>query len=392
MLYPRKLFKRLEAELEHKETTVITGMRQVGKTTALKHLHELVESENKVILDPENPLHREVFEEKNYDAVWDNLAQFGITVKSKAYLFVDEVQNLPEISRVVKYLYDHWDVKFVLTGSSSYYLKNLFPESMAGRKLIFEMFPLDFDEFLTFKKISRETRGLFAEKSINKNKIAYEKLSPLYNEYVNFGGFPAVVLEENIERKREKLTEVFTSYFEKDAKNLANFRDMSKLRDLIKILSVRVASRIDINKLASELSVSRQTVYDYLTFLEQTYFISLLPRFSGSLDRQAAGSRKLFFCDSGVAGVLGNLSEGQMLEQSVFQCLRGRHKLAFYSKGGKEIDFIVNDKVALEVKTNASRADIANLKKRTEARGLEEYYVVSRNYSEDKEVILAMDL
>src|SRR3989304_7269068 len=119
MLYTRAIFSQLESELQTKEATVITGMRRVGKTTALMHLYDLIQSRNKALFDLENPLHRKIFEEENYDAVWNNLQQFGITNSEKVYLFLDEVQNLPEISRVVKYLYDHWNVKFFLTGSSS---------------------------------------------------------------------------------------------------------------------------------------------------------------------------------------------------------------------------------------------------------------------------------
>lgn len=393
MLYPRQIFKQLEAELDTKEVTVITGMRRVGKTTALTHLYNLVQQRNKAIFDFENPLHRKVFEEENYDSVWNNLKQFGVTNESKAYLFLDEVQNLPGISRVVKYLYDHWDVKFVLTGSSSYYLRNLFPESLAGRKIIFELFPLSFAEFLVFKQVIRETGGTFAQKASGKNRVAYEKLISLYNEYLEFGGFPSVVLEENFQRKKAILTEIFTSYFEKDAKNLADFRDMSKLRDLILLLVPRVASRIEINKLASELSVSRETIYNYLSFLEQTYFISLLPRHSASIDRQAAGSSKLFLCDSGISNTLGKVSEGQLLEQGVFQTLRTNYKLSYYNKdGGSEIDFIVNGEVALEAKMNVSRRDIANLQKRAASTKLKEYYVVSLQFREDKEVIIVTDL
>src|SRR3989344_2761027 len=151
MLYQRQLFLSLEAELETREVTVITGMRRVGKTTALTHLYDLISSSNKAIFDLENPLHRKVFEEENYDAVWNNLRQFGLTNDTKAYIFIDEVQNLPDISRVVKYLYDHWQVKFFLTGSSSYYLRNLFSESLSGRKVVYELFPLTFGEFLIFK-------------------------------------------------------------------------------------------------------------------------------------------------------------------------------------------------------------------------------------------------
>lgn len=393
MLYPRQIFQKLEPELDTKEVTVITGMRGVGKTTALTHLYELTKSENKAILDLENPIYRKVFEEKNYDNIWNNLKQYGVSNGTKAYLFLDEVQNLPEISRVVKYLYDHWDVKFFLTGSSSYYLRNLFPESLAGRKVIFEMFPLNFAEFLVFKQTKREVGQTFAQKSQGKNKIAYERLIPYYREFMEFGGFPSVALENDLERKRILLSGIFTSYFEKDAKNLADFRDMSKLRDLILLLLPRVGSRLEINKLSNELSVSRETIYNYLSFLEQTYFIFLLPRHSASIDRQAAGSRKLFFCDSGIANVLGRISQGQVLEQSVFQNLRHYHKLSFYNKdGGSEIDFIVDDSVAFEVKMSISQQDLTNLRKRSEGLHLNGNYVVTLQYSDNAQAILVTDM
>lgn len=393
MLYPRQIFPKLESEIATKEITVITGMRRVGKTTALTHLYDLVKSKNKIILDLENPLHRKIFEEENYDNVWNNLKQFGVISDTKAYLFLDEVQNLPELSRVVKYLYDHFDIKFFLTGSSSYYLRNLFPESLAGRKIIFEIFPLNFAEFLVFKQVKREAFEPFVLKAKNKNKIAYELLIPYYNEFLEFGGFPSIVLENNPERKKTMLFEIFTSYFEKDAKNLADFRDMAKLRDLILLLVPRVGSKIEIGKLANDLSVSRETVYNYLSFLEQTYFISLLSRYSASIDRQAAGSKKLFLCDCGIANILGRVSQGQLLEQSVFQNLRSHYKLNFYSKhGANEIDFVVDGKIALEVKTSMSQQDLANLKRRSKGLNINETYVLTLRYTGNKEGILVTDM
>lgn len=393
MFYKRDILPKLERELTTKEITVITGMRQVGKTTILVHLFEQVKSENKVLLDLENPLHRKVFEEENFDAVWNNLRQFNIKNTEKAYIFLDEVQNLPKISRVAKYLYDHWQVKFVLTGSSSYYLRNLFPESLAGRKIIFELFPLTFSEFLEFRGKSGEKASGFLQKSKTKNKIAYGQHIAYYKEFLEFGGFPAVAIEEDQNRKGILLQQIFTSYFEKDAKNLADFKDMSKLRDLILILVPRIGQRLEIGKIAAELSLSRETVYNYLAFLEKTYFISLIPRFSKSIDRQAAGSKKLFFCDTGMANTLGKVSVGQLFEQSVFQSLRGTHLLNFYSKEGRsEVDFIIDKKLAIEVKMTVSARDIDYLQRRCEGLGLEEYYIVAFNYTDDPVTILAVDL
>jgi hypothetical protein len=392
-MYPRQLFLQLEAELETKEITVITGMRRVGKTTALHHLYDLVKSNNKTMLDMENPIHRKIFEEENYDTVWNNLAEYKISNKSKSYIFVDEVQNLPDLSRVVKYLYDHWDVKFFLTGSSSYYLRNLFPESLAGRKLIFELFPLNFTEFLVFKQINRNRKDKFLDMANQKNQIAYERLIPYYDEFIEFGGFPSVVLEDNQDRKRQMLSEIFTSYFEKDAKNLADFKDMSKLRDLILMLVPRVGSRIEILKLASDLSVSRETVYNYLSFLEQTYFITLLPKFSASIDRQAAGSKKLFLCDSGIINVLGKASQGQLFEQSVYQNFRNKYKLSYYNKeGASEIDFIADGGTAFEVKFTMSSQDVSTLRRRSLPLNIYENFVITHQFNDHPKAILATDL
>jgi predicted AAA+ superfamily ATPase len=337
-------------------------------------------------------LETKVFEEENFNAIWDNLANYGVNKGKKAYIFIDEIQNLPIISRVVKYLYDHYETKFFLTGSSSFYLKNLFPESLAGRKFVFELFPLTFGEFLVFKEVPRQTPTGFKSKALAKNQVGFSLLKPYFREYLEFGGFPKVVLEKNHDNKRGRLEEIFKSYFEKDVKTLADFQDRSKLRDLILLLIPRLASRIEINKLSTDLSLSRETVYNYLAFLEETYFIKLLPRFSRSIDRSAAGRRKLFLTDTGLANFLGKASLGQLFENAVFQTLRPDYKLYFYQKERAEIDFITDEKTALEAKTTVSKRELVHLKNRAQSLKIYESYAVSLNWSGEKEVIPATDL
>lgn len=392
MFYPRTILPQLESELETEQVIIITGIRQVGKTTLMKHLFEQIESNNKAFLDFENPLHRKLFEEDDYENIWNNLRELNIKRQERAFIFIDEIQNLPKVSSAVKYLYDHWKVKFFLTGSSSFYLKNLFPESLAGRKLIYELYPLTFAEFLVFKEKKRERIPSFKEKANQKNKIRYERLSKYFTEYSQYGGFPRVVLETNTARKKQILEEIFKSYFEQDVKSLADFKNLSRLRDLILLLIPRAGSRLDISKLASELKISRETVYSYLSFLEKTYFIQLLPQFSKSIDRQAAGSKKVYLCDSGLANFLGRVSEGQLLENSVFQCLRPHYQLSYYQKSSKEIDFIIDKRIGLEVKKSVSAQDVLSLERRSKALSLEERYIISQNWSDRQEVVLAVDL
>lgn len=393
MIYHRALLPKLEKHLESKEIIVLTGMRRVGKTTILKYLFDKLDIHNKVFLDMGNPISRSYFEEVDYDNIWENLKEYGIDKSTKAYIFLDEIQEMPEIVKAIKYLYDHYDVKFYLTGSSSYYLKNLFPESLAGRKFLFELFPLNFEEFLTFKEIDKKSYDNLKDIATHKNKINYEHIKKLYKEYLEWGGFPEVVLESNFEMKKLKLIDVFKSYFEQDVKGLAHFSDLSKFRNLMILLMQRVGSKLDMSKLASEIEVSRPTAYSYISFLEATYFIYLVPPYSKNIDREVSGADKVYICDTGIVNTFGKVSAGSILENSVFLNLKKYGKVHYYErrKGG-EVDFILNEKQALEVKNKATSQYIHNLRKQTKTLGIHDYFVVSKAFVDDEQVIIAQDI
>jgi len=393
MNYPRKLLPILQKQIDSREIIVVTGMRRVGKTTLLQMLFNEIESENKAFLDLENPIEQKIFEEKNYHNIWSNLQEYGISPEKKAYLFLDEIQAMPEIVKAIKYLYDHDNVKFFCTGSSSFYLKNLFPESLAGRKFIFELYPLDFEEFLVFKSQPRDFYHSFAEKETNKSLVRHEKVKGLYEEYLNYGGFPGVVREKDSRKKKLKLNDIFKSYFEKDVRNLADFREINAFRDLILLLMQRVGSKLDITKLSSEISVSRETVYSYLSFLEGTYFISLISPYTLSVDREVSGTKKVYFCDSGLLNHLSQLTPGHLFENSVFNSLRKYGHINYYQKrSGAEIDFIINKDIALEVKTKGTLRDLRKLKKISQSLNLSEHYLISKDFVGEKGFLPATEL
>ena len=393
MIYPRKLTTKLSKEINSPRIVVLTGMRQTGKTTLMRQIFDSVKSQNKVFLDLENPLNQKIFEEKNFDNILLNLKDFRIDSKRKCYIFLDEIQLMPEISQVIKYLYDHYRIKFFLTGSSSFYLKNLFPESLAGRKTIYELFPLDFEEFLVFKQKERKFFDDFSKKAKNKNKISFEIYSKFYEEYIKFGGFPGVVIENKNEKKKVILEDIFKSYFEKDVRTLADFREVKKLRDLILLLVERAGSKIEISKISSEIGISRETVYSYLGFLEKTYFVFLISPFSKSFNGEVRGAKKVYFCDVGLLNYLGKVIKGAILENSVFQNLKKYGKINYYQKyKGPEIDFVLDGKIAFEVKTYGDLGDIKKLSRTAKALKMKDYYLIAQNYLDYPKSILAFDL
>jgi predicted AAA+ superfamily ATPase len=394
MRFYRNILKYVEPQLNTREIIVITGMRRVGKTTLLQMIYDKIESKNKAFLDMDNILEQRVFEEIDFNNIWANLKAYGITNKEKAYIFLDEIQAKPEIVKAIKYLYDHYDVKFILTGSSSFYLKNYFPESLSGRKVLFELYPLNFEEFILFKGVEKEVHKSFKDKNENKNYISFQKFEKLYQEYLNFGGFPQVVLAEEESQKKIHLKDIFTSYFEMDVRRMADFRQMNAFRDLLLLLMQRVGSKLGISKLASEIGISRETVYSYLSFLEGTYFIFLLSPFSRNVDREVSGTKKVYFCDNGIIHLFGKVSDGSLLENAVFHNIRKYGKLHYYQKrSGAEIDFILPEKkTALEVKLRGSEKDRMKLKKLSQSLALGEYYIISQNFSSDTGVIPALDV
>lgn len=391
--YPRKIYRLLEKQVNSRPIVVLTGMRQVGKTTLYRALYESLKTDNKVFLDLENPIEQKIFEEKDYNNIIANLKEFGMTTKSCAYVFLDEIQAMPEVVRAVKYLHDHFRIKFFLTGSSSYYLKNLFPESLAGRKIIFELYPLDFEEFLVFQGEKRKFHNSFAAKAAKKNAIGFEKVKKMYDEYERFGGFPAVVLAEKNLDKALALKDIFTSYFEKDVKSLADFHHLRAFRDLMLLLMQRIGSKMDITKLASEVGVSRDTVYSYLTFLEQTYFVHFISPFSRSVDREVSGGRKVYLCDTGIVNQFTRVSEGAVFENNVYLNLRKFGQARYYQKRtGGEIDFIVRGKVACEVKMKGSVSDYQKLRRTASAIDIKQHYLITRSFMDEPFAILATDL
>jgi len=394
MRFYRKILQHIKPQLESREIIVITGMRRVGKTTLLQMIYDQIASDNKVFLDIENILEQKVFEEVDYNNIWANLQAYGITNKEKAYIFLDEIQAMPQIVKAIKYLYDHYDAKFFLTGSSNFYLKNLFPESLAGRKIVFEMFPLTFEEFLLFRGAEKEGQITFKDKARQKNRIAYEKTRKLFEEYLAFGGFPQVVLASDESQKKLYLKDIFTSYFEMDVRRMADFRQMSAFRDMLLLLIQRVGSKLEISKLSSEIGISRETVYSYLSFLEGSYFIFRIPPFSRNVDREVSGTRKVYFCDNGIINLFGKVSDGALLENAVFRNIHQHGKVNYYQKrSGAEIDFILPDqKIAFEVKKRAHAQDIVKLKRLSGSLNLDECYVISQDFSETRESILAQDL
>jgi len=378
----RLLFDEISKQINHKNAIVIVGSRQVGKTTLMKQIFDEVESRSKLWFDFDNPLDQKIFEDIDYKNIYERILKMVNNNKERLFIFIDEIQNYPEITKVIKYFIDYYGVKFIVTGSSSFYLKNLFPESLSGRKFLYQLSPLSFREYLYFRdKIVRADAIISDINNVIKNYdyLLCKKLESDYEEYLKFGGFPEVVLINDNETKKQILKNIFASFFEKDIQIIADYKNIRELRDLILLLVPRVGSLIDVTRISSELGISRVKIYSYLEFLEKTFMIKLISKFSKGIDRSVAGGKKIYFNDTGILNAIGYVNDSQLFENAVVNQLAPFGELSFYNKKNKaEIDVILNKRISFEIKIAGIEKDYEKLSQLSQSLGIKDFYIISK--------------
>jgi predicted AAA+ superfamily ATPase len=379
-MFPRSLYTKLVDHLTKKQVTVITGMRRVGKSTAVKYVLENIGHTNYLYLDCERVEIRVLLNQPDYEGIREALELRGLDFSKKCVIAIDEIQLVPGLPSFIKYLYDTYQVKFIVTGSSSYYMKNTFSESLAGRKRIFELHPLSFQEFLVFKQVWKANYAQQAWRPFQ--KTWYNLAKDWYQEYIAYGGFPEVVLEPDIEEKKELLLDIINSYIELDVKLLADFTVSEELFKLIKLLAARSGNKIDHTKLGSVSGISRQKIGSYLQLLEQTYIIYQVSPFTKNIDKEISQQKKLYFADTGLLQVLAEnqLSSGQVFENAIAAQLKPLGELQYYQKkSGQEIDFIFNAHTAVEVKETPLEQDRNTLRQRADSIGMKNQVLIGHS-------------
>ncbi|RLD66046.1 MAG: ATP-binding protein [Bacteroidetes bacterium] len=373
----RNIYKKLDKAINARQIIAITGLRRSGKTTALKYLIEKINSKNKIYLDLERMEYRKIFQDDNYGNIIKALEIYGINLSEKSWIFLDEIQLVKNIGSVLKYLYDNYPIKFVVTGSSSFYMKGTLSESLAGRKILFDLWPLSFDEFLTFKG---ENAFVLTPDLEQTPSFYIDKYKAYYEEYVEYGGFPEVALSSSHDNKIDLLKDIFDSFLKLDILFLSDFTKTEELYKLIVLLSARTGSKIDYTKLSGISGINRHKVKDYLLFLEKTFFIRIIRPYVLNRDREIALQPKIYFTDNGLLKVAGQISGGALFENSIANQLSLKGELAYYAKRtGQEIDFILNKKTAIEVKETPSSGDLKTLMRRANSINLTSTALIGRH-------------
>jgi predicted AAA+ superfamily ATPase len=384
-LFLRDILKKIRPFYDRKEAVLIRGMRRVGKTTLLQLIKKELIAEKNIsekniyFFDLEDLDLRDDFNQspKNLLKYLENIGD-----KKKKYVFIDEIQYLDNPSNFLKILVDHYpELKIFTTGSSSLEIKKKIQDSLVGRVMYFQLYPLNFSEFLLFKE------EIILKENLTDNQK--KKFDLLLEEFLIYGGMPEIVLENNIKIKKQLLKNYLNLYITKDIKNLTEIKNLSTFNKLAKILASQVGNVLNKSDLANRLDANLKTIERYFDILKHTFLVISLPPYFSNTVSQLIKSKKLFFYDLGLRNaLLGDFTamefrnnNGAIFENFILLELLAKFAMEdifFYrTQQGTEIDFVINsEKAKMTVEAKYSK-----LKK-------EKVFRVFKNFSEfDNQVV-----
>jgi len=266
-------------------------------------------------------------------------------------VFIDEFQYIENASKILKAIFDSPQrIKIICSGSSSLEIHKHLRESLAGRRFLFRVYPLQYSEIK-----------------------AHIKDYPL-DTYLRYGGMPALTHTDSQERKQQILMELLGSYILKDVKSLVKEENIKAFNHLLYLLAEHQGSTISVHSLANQVNMSSKAVNRYLDILEETYVNFRVYSFSGNLGNELKKSCKTYLYDLGIRNaVLKDFSafsdrpdKGVLLESFVFLKLKfslsPNMDIKFWrTKDGDEVDFVLlidRKPVPIEVKSKTTGLEI----------------------------------
>lgn len=375
MLFHRNQLPELIEHLQDTRYSIITGARQVGKTSLLKMIVNHLQNEKKLVFqltceDPRlcaalNDSAENIF---NYLPQRPRLNQAPLD-HTRIYLCIDEIQYLNDPTHFLKYLFDTYGqhLKIIATGSSAFYLDRKFTDSLAGRKRIFQLYTLSFDEMLQFTDDSLAKELQFIQSNNQYQSLRHPELISAFYNYLLYGGYPAVVIEKSIEQKKQLLQELKFSYLKRDVLE-SGISHEDKFYFLLQLLADQTGNLLNTNELSKTLQLDSKTINQYIYILRKCFHIQLIKPYFRNLRKEITKMPKVYFHDLGLRNVLLNRfdfiqdrsDKGALLENFFFIQLRNRFamdQIYFWRiNPSKEIDFIVEKSfekgIAYEVKWN----------------------------------------
>ncbi len=371
--------------MKAREVLLLLGARRTGKSTLVYQiiknlLNNKTPPEAILFINLDEPL----FQSKSKDSMYlTEIIEYYLAQKksvSTFYLFIDEIQNHDYWVQTIKTLYDtRKNIKIILTGSTSTLLQKEISTRLSGRYFHIIVYPLSFREYLSFNRLQKPT--------------TIEKLQ-YFNDYLEFGAFPRVVLEDDKDLKQELLKNYFQTIYLKDIIYPNNLRNNKDVFDLLYFLISNIGKNFSYSNIAKTLDIAVETVKEYIGCAENSYLIYTLTKYDASVKKQLANPKKIYCLDTGLINSLSfrfSENKGRLIENLVYISLIKEKKEIYYHKENYECDFIIKEgmkikyavQVTLSLKDETARKrEIRGLLEAMDAYSLKEGLIITEKEAE----------
>ncbi len=346
--YPRTITEDIVRYTDTPEIMALIGPRRAGKSTILYQvMAALLENgvDPKAILhinleEPEfTPLLNDSFLDKLYDVY-----RAKVYPKGKAYIFLDEIQNIPQWERWVRARNDTEDIKIWITGSSSALLSRELASVLTGRNFTFNIYPLGFAEVLRFKNIPLPPKPW--------PNTPPAEIKHALIEYLEWGGFPRIVLAQDDIEREKLLKRYFDEIILKDIVLRYQIRDVQALRSIAIHLLTNTASLLSYKRLSDIFQVSVDLVESYVQYLHEAFVIDTLHIYRLKAAERIRNPLKIHAYDLGLRKVVSLSTSpdyGKLVETIVHNHLLSLEQDGlFYWRGVGEIDFVTQKGIATD--------------------------------------------
>jgi hypothetical protein len=340
---------------------VISGIRRCGKSTLMRQI---------ILTYYKNVAYFNFEDSRIFGFVISDFQKLNEVMGDnyEAYFF-DEIQNIQNWELYIRQLHDRGK-KIFITGSNASLLSKELGTRLTGRHIRHELFPFSFPEFLQFKKLENNVESL--------------------ETYISLGGFPEFLQTEN----KEVLQNLLKDIVFRDISIRHGIRNTQVLMDLTLFLLSNIGKETSYNSLKKTFNMgSAVTISDYIAWLEDSYVMFLLPRFSWSIKNTSVNPRKVYAVDTGLvnANTLSFSKDlGRLLENCIYLFLKRKGYQLYYFRENKECDFVVfEEKVCKQLIQVCEIVNNDNLKRETEGLleamdffKMTEGYIITKNQSD----------